>query len=1242
MKKGKLFRNLILILTAVLILTLALFACTPNTDGTDGPGGTDAPTYTREQILGKLSASLGSSVERLKEERKTGTVTTASEYSVIVEDLKYTVTYNAAIDYSHVENSQIYFKIYDDESTMTRIMAYYNSGTLYYENNGSRQKVTGFGTSGIFSIFLTLLENFDMSYSLESIADIVSGTALENLIRSDNLKLYGAGENRTNISIQNIQLDTLKSVPNGMIADFFGSFGTAFDAIGTELLGTSISELGTLRIRSLDANYVEFYSENEVFDQLYFDFSGYMETLSPFSIKGGFKTVPGFNTVDVDALDDEVRYGSAIDELAEKNGFSAEQKAAYLEKYRYHDFYLGKGSFAGTVSFPSVNATYDATLDYSLNYNNNAENLMMFKIKDSGLDAAAAYYLDGKLYLDAGTLYDVFNAGFGLSYFNLPKAVVADFDLSAFLARITDVLDNLARESGTDISEETRSEILKILISKVTSNGPVIGITVDKELIEALNKVSSNPIDAANVAAYLGSVLGVSQTFIDNILSASVFDSMALVLSLNLATGGFSTEILFDGSTVVKCEFEKVSATTEVYEVVKGASVSAKPIDGGTIAFFVIIDGKTYYLSTGDGTVVDADGARVGSYFPESKTFGIDGAVYSFAAPDLVSQNDNSKVGIFSLVQKKLSVNGVTYRIEDGGRVLYETLAGSFDAPNLTVGNTRYYVRDGKIYASSVSTDVLGKVENGVVTLGQTEYFIEDGDLFRIAGSLRADGESVSVSVGEEIYIVSTGAVMRDRGIYRSDEGIITLDGVNYYVNDGKIYQTVDFAMETGSINAENSKITLNGADYYYDEARKEVGQHVFGDITYPEEAGITLNGELKVSGMQSQDISKLLGAFIGDSLGLNTPVVLNASDRLGFDIKVKFGTDGQNGIYIKLTHKTRAGTETVLVEIASVDGDSDTLLIDFRLLNITFRSPGSEVVGAFRRFAGEGSIFAEDDIVGAIVSALSEASVGYDSNGIQFAFDYHAVNGEAVVDPLLKLIGISNLSANGAIKVNYSLDMQEWKSMNADEGSFVLPRLENFPTIVDNYESIYDAEWIEEISFLNPELDGLTLKIPYDPETVKVETGKNTYTPRASLLGQVLTYTLMLRGGENATKVAVEVVGNAIVFDSFEENPVHEKIAVRYDDGTEGEVKYKIRGFSEELITEAGMPAASYTVVIGEGKIAETVFEGSEAARSSNRIRKIPTATAATTKAPLSVRYPSTPMSTHSQKSPGSTFPGL
>ncbi len=1192
MKKAKLFKNLILILMAAAILVLALFACTTDTDDNGDPTGTDAPTYTREQILGKLSTSLDTSVKKLADERKTGTVTTTSEYSIIVEDLKYTVKYNAAIDYSHVENSRIYFKIYDDECTMTRIMAYYDAGTLYYENNGRRQKVAGFGTSGIFPLFLSLIENFDMSYSLGTIADIVSGTALENLIRSDNLKLYGAGENRTNISIQGIELDTLKTVPNGMIADFFSSFGTAFDAIGTELLGTSISDLGMLRIRSLDANYVEFYSENDVFDQMYFDFSGYMETLSPFSIKGGFKTVTGFNAVEVEALDDEVRYRSAIDEIALKNGFSAEQKAAYLEKYRYHDFYLGKGSFAGTVSFPSMNVTYDATLDYTLNYNDNAQNLMIFKIKDGGLDAAAAYYLDGKLYIDAGTLYDVFNAGFGLSYFNLPKAVVADFDLSAFLARVIDVLDNVVRESNVDVSEETKSRILKILVSKIESNGPVIGITVDKELIDALNQISSNPVDAANVAAYLGSVLGVSQTFIDNILSASVFDSMALVLSFNLATGGFATELLFNGSTVVRCDFEAVSATTEIYETVKGASVSAKPMADGSIGLYVTLDGKTYYLSADDGAVVGSDGVRAGSYFLEQKRFGIDGAVYSFAAPDLIAQHDNSKVGIFSLVQKKLSVDGVTYRIEDG-RVLYETLSGSFDGQSLAIGNARYFVRDGKIYATSDGTDVLGKVENGVVTLGQTEYFTEDGDLFRIAGSIRANGDLVSVSVGEGIYIVATGKVMRDRGIYRSDEGIITLDGVNYYVNDGKIYQTVDFATETGAIDAENSKITVNGVDYYFDEARKEVGQHVFGDVIYPEEAGFVASGELKVAGMQSQDISKLLGAFIGDSLGLNTPIVLNATDRLKFDVKVAFGTDGEDGVYIKLTLKTRAGTETVLVEIATVDGSSDTVLIDFRLLDIRFRSPSSEVVGAFRRFAGEGSIFGEEDILSALIAALAEASVGYDSNGIQFAFDYHAVSGEVAVDPLLKLIGISNLSANGTVKVNYSPDMEEWKAMNADEGSFIEPKLENFPTIVDNYESIYDAEWIEEISFLNPELDGLTLKIPYDPETVKVVTGKNTYTPRASLLGQVLTYTLMLRGGENATKVAVEVVGNAIVFDSYEENPVHEKIAVRYDDGTEGEVKYTIKGFSEDLITEAGMAAAPYTVVIGEGKIAETVFEG-------------------------------------------------
>lgn len=1177
----------------ILITSLALFACTPTGDGGNGgSGGDETPTYTREQILEKLSSSLDASVARLDAARVGGTVTTSSKYSIIVEDLKYTLTYNAAVDYSHVENSRIYFKIYDDESTMTRLMAYYDAGTLYYENNGSRKKISGFGTSGLYSLFLGLVGNVDMSYSLDTIASAVSGTALENLIRSDNLKLYGAGENRNNISIRNIELDTLKTVPNNAIADFFGSFGTAFDAIGTELLGASFSDLGRLRIRSLDANTVEFYSENDVFDQMYFDFSGYMETLSPFSLTGGFKTVPGFNDVEVDALDDEVRFEAACEAIAEKNGFSPEQKADYIEKHRFHDFSLGKGSFAGTISFPSLNAAYDTTIDFSLNYGNNAENLIMMKVKDNGLDAAAVYYLDGKLYLDAGTLFDVFDAGLGLSYFNLPKAVAADFDLSDFLGRIIDVLDNLVRETDVDISEETRDEALKILVSKIQSDGSVIGITIDKELITALNAISPNPIDANNVAAYLASILGVNQTFIDNVLGASAFDSLTLKLYFDLSDGGFSSEIIFENETVVKLDLKPVAATDEIYEETENALVYARPF-AGSVRLEVVIGDKTYYLDAENGTVADADGgAAVGSFFPTVKKFSVNGAVYSFAAPSVVSQATNEKVGVFAPVQKKLSVNGTAYRFDDG-RVLSEIAVGSFDAPVLTVGGTRYFVRDGKIYADAQSSVVLGTVDGDVVSINSARYLIVNGDLFEIFGRVEDSGGSLSVVISGEVYLVGTSAVYRDRGLFRSDEGIISLDGVNYYVRDGKVYQNLDFAVEAGTVDESLSKITINGKDYYFDTERKEVSQHVFGEIAYPEELGFTVNGEIKVSGMRSQDISKLLGAFIGDSLGLNTPNVLDATDRLLFDIRARAGFDGEFAVYVKLVLRNKGGEEKVLIELATLSDDPETVLIDFKQLDIRFRSPSEEVLQAFRRFAGEGSIFAEDDIISALIAAMSEASVVYDKEGIRFSFDYRAVAGQEVVDPLLKLIGISNLSANGTLKIDYSPDMLGWRTLNDDEGSFVEPKLASFPTIVDGYESIYDAEWIEEISFVNPELDGLTLKIPYDPETVKIVTGKNIYYPRASLLGQVLTYTLMLKGGENATKVAVEVVGNAIVFDSYEKNPVPEKIAVRYDDGTEGEVKYRIIGFDEGLITEAGMTPAPYSVIIGEGKIAETVFNG-------------------------------------------------
>ncbi len=842
---ARLAKILILLLIATLFLGM-LFACDPGTNGEDPDNGNgNVTTVEKSVVLSNLADRLDTTISAVDSAQNTGgVVSLLSNYSFMAEDLKYKITYNVNYDYATPSGSRsdIYLKIYDEEYAKTRLMFYYTQGVLYVETEDGRQKITSFGNSGMFDIFYAFVSYFDMS---TIIVDKTFASSVEDLapyIESKKITQFATSDNSDNIALSNVNFDSKKATVNDLITSAFGRFGTTYDAIAKKLIGIEFSRLAGMQLMTLDANKVEFYSTDKVFNGTSFDFSGMLESKYEFSLVGDFSINTTRRDIEVDEWDDEDTLLDAIDAYVVKHNLTNEVREAYIKQYSYTASDISRSMFEGVVNLNMFGNTYDAEIFYNIDTDDDKKSDFSLRLLDQGAVVASAYYRQGSIYIDLADLYTSFNKAFGLADYNLPRVYNSTFSLRDAIDRGYETLDLLIRDLLTT-SAEQRNGLWDIAQEKITVNGTITTLYVDKKLVTAINDLRDEPYTSANVVVFLADLIGIEKATLERYFTGEELDTLRLLISHD--TRDNSIELKFQ-MTASEADAKSIIS---VDEAVRDNNLKGMYTQIGTVSPLsskLTANGVDYYYYQYAGTLYSTPQRSVvrGRIRGDLNTLyltlnGAQEVAYTFGTADMgiveLKQGD-SVVGKYYTAQEYITIGTDTYYFTMDAiapRELYS------DATRTTVVNTLDYdkymfkVENMYYYVGASAVNYV----SGAIYAGKFDIFTQT---FGIEGVTYNYGHGIAYKRGETVGVINAQNKIIIAGVTSSSF-------IQKITDSGKIglYKEGDENQEiVGTYNVETRSITFDKGQFEGETFLVDVNNYLlklYGTLDYQKKE-VTMN----------------------------------------------------------------------------------------------------------------------------------------------------------------------------------------------------------------------------------------------------------------------------------------------------------------------------------------------------------------------------------------------------------------
>ncbi len=362
----------------------------------------------------------------------------------------------------------------------------------------------------------------------------------------------------------------------------------------------------------------------------------------------------------------------------------------------------------------------------------------------------------------------------------------------------------------------------------------------------------------------------------------------------------------------------------------------------------------------------------------------------------------------------------------------------------------------------------------------------------------------------------------------------------------------------------------------------KEIGYFdTFKEFKNPETKNFHMTASVRTQGREFTDVSSLMGLFIGDISGKNTPFNLSIGDKIMMEMDL-WETAGE--FYVDAYFYMENGT--ALFELNSDVNDPETLLVNNFTLGVKYKLPRAEVLDLIGVLAENKEIWEFDSIVNALEVLARDATIEKRDDDILLKISPYTVNGVSY-DPLKEIFGVENFIAGISVQVNFQAP-----SGQPDANDYVTPVIVLEDEV--SWTSIYEATWLETatVVFGDKPID---FKLTFEGDSAKLVTGVYEYRPEARLFGQKASYKLIFTDVVNGTSVVEALYEPHMIIDPSIENPIPEEIEVVYTNGIRGFLPYEIEGFpyNNGNITQlmGGMREADYEVVIGRGSIAESRF---------------------------------------------------
>ena len=569
----KLTRKLIiLLLVAAFIVALAACGQTPEDNLPDGPSPSgpsvvDSTALAQKITNGLKQAGLDSGEQNIRH--------IYSQYTIVVNKINLTVTYEADYNLLRKQDSEIMLKVFDNQYQKSTLFLYYYQDTLYYEINGQRSCIIDFGGSSNFEVFYQFITMFDMEsyffadpsedggnefpspgdeYGLESFSTYIS--MIVEVAESHSLTVRPIGVNAENISIKDVALDKVKEPLN----DFFqgtikGGLGNRLDALSSMLFGVKISDIGNIGIGILNASLIEIAMYDGAVVGLNITFDGMQsDNINKFLVEMRYETEDSSRRVAMDKYDDP-----------ELNPILLSPEDAKLYPNGYWLTRQGEYHLAGTLYVDALDATFHTEIKTKINASDNSTNTFLVDIRSKTQDLLPTdpyysnesiislfYNYDGDqlLYTNIeGLMNNYIGSGIGLSELNFPKVKFDNIDLAQELNSLFGyILGFTGGELTTEgllalISENATDNRLGMLLSKINSRGDVVEINLDTELLGALLGDYSS-----NLIKWLGSKLGMSEENLNSLMGVGAFDEINVQIAYHTKTGLIEFGV-FNGSS---------------------------------------------------------------------------------------------------------------------------------------------------------------------------------------------------------------------------------------------------------------------------------------------------------------------------------------------------------------------------------------------------------------------------------------------------------------------------------------------------------------------------------------------------------------------------------------------------------------------------------------------------------------------------------------------------------------------
>ncbi len=372
-----------------------------------------------------------------------------------------------------------------------------------------------------------------------------------------------------------------------------------------------------------------------------------------------------------------------------------------------------------------------------------------------------------------------------------------------------------------------------------------------------------------------------------------------------------------------------------------------------------------------------------------------------------------------------------------------------------------------------------------------------------------------------------------------------------------------------------------------------------YAELVLPSVTTLEYEAELRVSNAKTEtDLSKFLGALIGDVSGINTPHKLYSNERLyikgAISESININSKGEsviNNIIKAEVYKKNIATNAItkLFNVYTNTANPKVMLIEYYLPIGNYANSGSGglkfkvnkkvIKGAFNELLGDGNVFSEDSAFG-ILEMLLNTKNSYSTVTKSGGYLNFSIMVDSNSDPIYELIGVKDTTASIKARILFeSIDLSTVIPANYSEPN-VTP-LSNMTV-----ESIYsdNSKWKEQVDAY---FDGIkvTFRPNYTEESTVIITGKSTYNPTANILGSEVTYRVEIITTYGTYKIE-ELLSDKIIIDPTFTKDLPTKIGVQFDNGTMGELKCSILNFNQDNITLAGYNLSGFADVFNENML--------------------------------------------------------